>query len=180
MVGANLPEAVAGLLLLFFVPGYTWTKATFPEWRLRGPEALLRLLETVTLAIVLSVVVTVLVGYVLLATAPGGFQAYWTDPVLEAVLGGLAAVGFAVGWYRGAYRREPPAPPPADTGTGEQGAWELTRELDRLGREERRLNHLLRTQTDDPGEVRRVRDELDRVKALRTELQRRREAEYGS
>src|SRR5271154_4391397 len=112
MVGANLPEAFAGLLLVFFVPGYTLTKATFPEWRLRGTDALLRVLETVTLALVLSVVLAILVGYALLAAAPGGFQASWSAPLLEACLAGVAVVGFVFGWYRGAYRRGPPPPPP--------------------------------------------------------------------
>src|SRR5271170_1051575 len=181
MVGVDLPEAIAGVLLGFVVPGYTLTKALFPEWRIRGPEAPLRLVETLTLSLVLSVVLTVLVGYVLLTAAPGGFQAYWNDPVLEAALAGVAAVGFAAGWLRGAYRREPPvvAPPPA-SGAGEEDAWEVMRELERLGREERRLNHHLRTHRDDPPELARLRQELDRVRALREQLQERREGEYAA
>lgn len=180
MVGANFAEAAVGLLLVFFVPGYTWTKATFPEWRIRGVEAFLRLLETLTLAIVLSVVLTILAGYVLLTAAPGGFRGYWTDPLLEVTLAALAAIGFTVGWFRGAYRREPPAVAPAEVGAGEEGAWELTRELERLGREERRLDHLLRTQRNDPAEARRVQNELERVRAFRTQLQQQREAEYAT
>ena len=180
MVGADLPEAIVGVLLVFFVPGYTLTRATFPEWRLRGPEASLRLLETVTLALVLSVVLTVLVGYGLLTAAPGGFQAYWTDPVLEAVLGGVAAVGFVAGWVRGAYLRVPPLRHAPGTAKAEEGAWELTRELERLEREERRLNHSLRTRGADPVQQVRLREELDRLKALRERLQERREAQYAT
>ncbi len=180
MVGANLAEEAAGLLLVFFVPGYTLTKATFPEWRLRGSDALLRLLETVTLALVLSVVLTLLVGYALLAAAPGGFQAYWSDPLLEACLAGIAAVGFAFGWVRGAYRREPPPDPASEGEAGEDRAWELTRELERLGREERRLSHLLRTLGNDPAATGQFREELDHVRSMRAELQERREAEYGT
>ena len=180
MVGASIPEAVAGVLLVFFLPGYALTRATFPEWRLRGPEALLRALETCTLAFVLSIVLTVLAGYALLAAAPGGFQAYWTDPLLEAVLAAIAVVGFAAGWYRGAYRRETPGAPVPPSGDGEEGAWELTRELDRLGREERRLNHLLRTRDGTPSDATRWKEELEQVRARRLELQRAREAEYAT
>jgi|HubBroStandDraft_1064217.scaffolds.fasta_scaffold333812_2 hypothetical protein len=180
MVGANLAEAMAGLFLVFFVPGYTLTKATFPEWRIRGPDALLRLVETVTLALVLSVVLTILVGYVLLAGAPGGFQAYWSDPVLETSLAAIAVVAFVFGWFRGAYRRDPPPAPTLETDAGEEGAWELTRELERLGREERRLNHLLRTRGGDPVAAGQVRDELNNIRSLRAQLQERREAQYGT
>ncbi|MGA8303254.1 MAG: DUF1616 domain-containing protein [Thermoplasmata archaeon] len=179
MVGANLPEVIAGALLVFFLPGYTVTRALFPEWRLRGPGAYLRWLETVALALVTSVVLTVLVGYVLLAAAPGGFQAYWTDPVLEVSLSGVALVAFTAGWVRGAYRREPPPSPAVAEESGEEGAWELTRELERLGREERRLAHALRT-SKGPGDEERLRDELARVRAERDHLRERREAEYAS
>jgi hypothetical protein len=180
MAGADLPEAIAGLALVFFLPGYTLAKATFPEWRIRGPAALLRFLETVTLAFVLSVVLTVLVGSALLAIAPGGFQAYWSDPVLEAGLAAVTAVAFLVGWFRGAYRKDPPAAPAPAEEPGEEGAWEVTRELEELGREERRIRHTLRTTTPGPAEEARLRGDLEGVRARRAELQARREAEYAS
>ncbi|MGA8543006.1 MAG: DUF1616 domain-containing protein [Thermoplasmata archaeon] len=180
MAGADIPEAIAGLLLLFFLPGYTLTKATFPEWRLRGREALLRFLETITLAFVLSVVLTVLAGSALLAANPGGFQAYWTDPVLEALLAAIALVGFGVGWFRGAYRREPPSAPVRETGQGEEGAWELSRELDELRREERRIAHALRIGAQSASEEARLREELAHLRARRDELREQREAEYAA
>lgn len=176
---ASYPEVLVGLLLVFFVPGYALTKATFPEWRLRGREAYRRLVETFTLSFVISIVLTVLVGYALLAAAPGGFQAYWTAPVLEAVLAGIAAVGFAVGWFRGAYRREPPPALPVDAGD-ERDPWEISRELERIGREERRLAHELRTHANDPAESARLRERASRLQEERAELQERREAEYAT
>jgi hypothetical protein len=180
MVLAQVPEAIAGLLLVFFVPGYTLTKATFPEWRLRGPTAPLRLLETVTAAFVLSVVLTILVGYLLLTAAPGGFQSYYSNPVLEVALAGVAAVAFAFGWARGAYRRDPPPPHVGDADPGSEGAWELTRELDRLAREERRLRHELRTGSSRRDEEAALQADLERVRARREELRLHREAEYGT
>jgi hypothetical protein len=172
-------EAIAGGLLVFFVPGFFLTRALFPEWRLHGPAGLRRLIETLTLSFVLSVTLTVLVGYLLLTAAPGGFQAYWTDPVLEATLSGVAVTAFAAGVLRSAYAREAPeARPRAEPDPGGSGAWELTRELDRLGREERRLRHALRVSPGGPDE-REIRERLEEVRSATEELRRHREAEYA-
>ncbi len=176
----SYPEVAVGFLLIFFVPGYAVTKATFPEWRVRGADGLLRLLEIVTLSFVTSVVLTVVVGYALLAAAPGGFQAYWTDPLLEAVLAAIAAVGFVVALLRGGFARAAPPPRPSEAPYGETGAWEVSRELDRLAREERRIRHELRVRGNDAAEASRLREELARVEEERTELQRQREAEYAA
>jgi hypothetical protein len=179
MAGASYPEAFVGLLLVFFVPGYTIAKATFPEWRIRGREAALRLLELTTLSLVLSVVLTVLVGSALLLT-PGGFQAYWTDPVLESILVGVALIAFVAGWVRGAYRKEPPAAPDPARSDGEEGAWELTRELEALGREERRIRHTLRVGGQSDSETARLNSELEELRSRREALAREREAEYAT
>ncbi len=170
-------EAVAGLLLVFFVPGYTVTKAMFPEWRIRGPSGLLRLLEIATLSFVLSVVLTVLVGYVLLVGTPSGFQAYWTSPVLEGALVVVALAAFLVAYFRGGFARVPPAVVPLEPSGGEEGAWELTRGLDRLGREERRLEHELRVRT--AGEGPGIQARLDEVRARSAALRAEREGQYA-
>lgn len=172
-------EAIAGGLLVFFIPGYFLTRALFPEWRLRGSAALRRLIETLTLSFVLSVTLTVLVGYLLLIAAPGGFQAYWTDPILEAALAAIAAAACVVGLLRSAYSQQAPATRPrAEPDPGGRGAFELTRELDRLGREERRLRHALRVSSGGPDE-RAVRERLAKVQSDAEALRRRREAEYA-
>jgi hypothetical protein len=172
-------EAVAGGLLVFFVPGFFLTRALFPEWRIRGPAAPRRLIETFTLSFVLSVTLTVLVGYLLLAVAPGGFQAYWTDPVLEAALSGIAVAAFAAGLLRHAFARTPPMTHPrAEADPGGFDAWELTRALDRLGREERRLRHALRVAPGGPDE-REIRERLEQVRSETEALRRHREAEYA-
>jgi hypothetical protein len=172
-------EAIAGGLLVFFVPGFFLTRAVFPEWRIRGPAAPRRLLEILTLSFVLSVTLTVLVGYLLLIAAPGGFQAYWTDPVLEATLAGIAVVAFGAGMGRSAYSREAPVPHPrAEADPGGSGAGELSRELDRLGREERRLRHALKVAPGGPDE-REIRERLERIRSETEALRRHREAEYA-
>jgi len=178
MSAANVPEAVAGFLLVFFVPGYTLTKATFPEWRIRGASATRRLVEVVTLSFVLSVVLTVLVGYLLLSAAPGGFQASWSDPVLEAALAAVALVGGVAGWARGAYSRTVPSAPRREAEATEEDAWEVSREIDRLNREERRLLHDLRGAGPDGRAAGEIRSALESVRAERDALQRRREGEF--
>lgn len=172
-------EPVLGIPLVFFVPGYTVTKAIFPDWRVRGSAALRRGLEIGTLAFVLSVVLTVLAGELLLAAAPSGFQAAWSDPVLESLLAGIALVGFVAGWMRGAYARVPPAAPVAETGTAEEGAWELTRRLDALGREERRIRHALRAAHPSDAERADLLRQLDRVVGEEEALGQEREAAYA-
>jgi len=180
MTIAAVPEAVLGGLLLFFVPGYALTKATFPEWRISGPGGLRRLVEVITLSFVVSVVLTVLAGYVLLDVSPGGFAASWSNPVLESVLGAIAGVGLAVALMRGAFSHQVPASPALSEGPGDEGAWEVSRELEALARDERRLEHQLRVTHDDPGAVARLHEQLDAVRARRELLRVKREEQYAA
>ena len=171
-------EAIAGGALLFFAPGFTVAKAVFPERRVRGPYGVRWAIELVALALVLSVVLTVVLGYVLLVGAPGGFSAAWTDPLLESALAGVALVALVVGWMEGAYARVAPAARLIPEEPGGPGAWELSVRLDRLQRERRRLEReLATTGASDPGDgpVRqRLREVLDEEAGLR----RQREADY--
>lgn len=178
MPEANLAEAAAGFLLVFFVPGFTVTRALFPEWRIRGASRWLRLVETLTLSFVLSVVLTVCVGYLWLAGSPGGFQAAWTDPILEASLAAIAIVAAVVGLFRGAYRKEPP-PHPASAAEPAADPLALTRELDRLAREERRIRHELRVGALDASERSRLSARLKELRSETEELGRREEARYA-
>ena len=174
-------EFAAGVLLLFFAPGYAVTRATFPEWRVRrARDPGLRLIVLVTLSFVLSVALTVLVGYLLLTAAPGGFQAYWSSPVLEGILAAITIVGLGAAWYRGAFDRgavpEGVRSPTIDL--GEEGAWGLLQELDRLAHDERRLLHSLRTSPAGSVERSRLEQELSQLRETQSDLQARREASY--
>jgi uncharacterized membrane protein len=180
MTALGVAQGIGGALLLFFVPGYAVTKALFPEWRVRGTGGARRLLEEVTLAFVTSIGLTVLVGFGLLDLAPGGFQAAWTDPVLEVALAAVALVAFAVAVARGAFSTTPPTPTTVSEDPGGEGAWEVSRELERLGRDERRLQHALRVSSKDPNETARLTAELDALRAERDALRREREDEYAA
>jgi hypothetical protein len=172
-------EILAGLLLVFALPGYAITKATFPEWRLRGPDGLLRAVEIGTLSLVLSVTVTILVGFIL-GNLPGSFfQAGWSDPLLEAALAAITAVALVAAVLRGAFRREaPPGPAPEPT-PGEEGPFAVARELEADRREARRLRHALRTlKVDDPQRA-RLEAELVATERRTQERLAAREAEYA-
>ncbi len=175
-------SVAVGVLLVFFLPGFVVTRALWPERRLlRGTGAARALLETVTLSLVLSVVLTVLVGYLLVEISPGGFEAFWRDPVLEVVLGGITLVAFGAGLLQGAYFRRPVTSAPTVAEVGEEGAWELDRRLERLRQRERRLERALARASDSSsdGSV-RLRGELDEVRAEAEAVRRRREGQYAS
>ncbi|HKS59669.1 MAG TPA: DUF1616 domain-containing protein [Thermoplasmata archaeon] len=171
----NLAESAAGIALLFFLPGFALTRALFPEWRLR--EGWIRIAETLTLSLVLSVSLTVLVGFVL-GNLPGDwFRATWSDPLLEEVLGAFALVGFVWGWHRGAYSRVAPSPPEGIERTDEADPIELLRSFDRLLQEEKQLVRSLR-RADDAERANRQAS-LDLVRRRITEMRERREAELA-
>jgi hypothetical protein len=179
MSGTPLYESIVGLGLVFFLPGYFTTKALFPEWRVRGPDGLTRLVEIISLSFVLSVVLTIVLGYGLLVGGPNGFQASWSDPVLESILAVVAVVALVAGILRHAYSKQAPAPGGEGPDPGGEGAWELLRELDALQREERRLRHRLRVTPVDSGASAQVEHELLAVQQQIATLRQQRETEYA-
>lgn len=169
-------EDIIGLLLVFVLPGYALTKATFPEWRLRGATAALRAVEVLALSLVLSVVTTILVGFVL-ANGPGpGFSASWSDPLLEVGLAAITLVALAVGAARGAYARIPPTARPLEPSPGSDDGWALVVRLETIDRERRRAQHQLRRSSG--AEVDRWRNVIAELDREATTLRTRREAEY--
>jgi hypothetical protein len=170
-------EAVLGILLVFVLPGLAVSRAMFPEWRFRGPDGLIRSVETASLSLVLSVALTILVGFGLLSSS-GGFSATWTDPLLEAALAGITALGFAVAWLRGAFARVPPTARPLEPLGGEDGGADALRRAEELLREERRLRHALRVSHDEASTA-RLQDDLGRVRAEVRRLGSAREEEYA-
>ena len=179
MTTIGLLDAFVGLLLLFFVPGYTTTRAIFPEWRVRGSDAWRRGVEIVTLSFVLSIGWTVVVGYGLLAAVPGGFQASWSNPELEVALLVVSLVAFIAGWRVGAYTSDPPPTPREPRDPGGEGAWELTVALDHNAREQRRLEHALRRTGKDGADAGALRNQLTSLREESSRLRQEREREYA-
>jgi hypothetical protein len=171
-------EAIAGALLVFLLPGLAWSRALFPEWRLRGELAITRAVETATLAVLLSIGSTILVGFLLTAPGAGGFSARWSDPTLEAALGALTLVGAVVAYLRGGFDRVPPAAPVLEPAPGADSPEPMLLELERLRRRERYLRRELRRRDLSAGERARLDSEHRTVEARTRELEQEREAQY--
>ncbi|MCI4350292.1 MAG: DUF1616 domain-containing protein [Thermoplasmata archaeon] len=178
-MAVNLALAIVGGVLVFALPGYAVAKSVFPEWRVRGAGALLTAVELATLSFVLSVTLTVLVGFVLLNAAPSGFQATWSNPALELSLAGISLVGLAVAYLRGAFARNPPSAPHPEEDTGATGGWEAMRRMDDLARQERGLRRSLTRIPPGSDEDRRIRDQLEKVQTEASAVRAAREAELA-
>lgn len=172
--------AVLGALLVFVLPGYTLTKALFPDWRVRGPVAGLRAVEILSLSLVTSVALTIVAGFALLVLPGQGFAASWSDPVLEGALAGIAVVALGVGMVRGAYAHDPPPAPPLEPSPGADDGWALVGRLEAIDRERRRLLHQLRREGATGPEAERRRATLTALDQEAETIRRRREEEYGS
>ena len=178
-MAASLPETLLGLLLVFFLPGFGVLRALFPEQRVFRPLSLRTLVEEVTGSLVLSVTLTILVGFAWLGSTTG-VQASWSDPIVEVILGAIAGLALAVAALRGSFARTPPPAPALEPTAGEAGAFELLRALDQFAREERRLEHKLRVVGEGSREAEAIRDALERVRSEADQVRRRREAEYAA
>lgn len=94
----DLIRLAFGLLLIFFLPGFTLMRMVFPR-----PEELdvdMGILFQVVMGSVMSIVFAVLIGFVLGSPIVVGFNAL----NLWLTLGGLTLAFFFLGWYRGAYQ----------------------------------------------------------------------------
>ena len=171
--------AVVGLLLVFFLPGYLVAKALFPEWRVRGPRGAIRAVELVTLGLILSVALTILVGFGLLNGAPSGFSASWSNPVLEGFLLAIAIVALVVGLLRGAYRPEPPAGPEPEPAPGATDGWGLVQRLEAIERERRSLRRALRGSAPGSPASTELEGRLTALEREATEIREAREKEYA-
>lgn len=172
-----IEEALLAIGLIYLIPGFAVSRAVFPEWRFRGPLGLQRVVETVALSLILSVALVVLTGFAL-SNAPVGFNAGWSDPLLEAILTVITIVALVIAAYRGAFSRE--APPDRENEPASDGTtWNSVRELDRIARRERRLEHALRRSGVSESEAIQLREELIQLRLTADAIKQRRESELA-
>jgi hypothetical protein len=171
-------EALGGLLLIFLLPGFGVTRALFPERRVFRPLSWKNLLEELTSSIVLSVAITILVGFAWLGTSVG-FQSNWSDPLVEITLLGITVLAMAVAALRGAFSREPPMAPSLEPQGGHSDPMVVIRRLDQLRREERSLQHRIRVAGSNAPESGPLVQELERVRSEVARLRVEREEEYA-
>jgi hypothetical protein len=94
----DLIQIMLGLLLVFFLPGFTLMRMLFP--RAEELDTEMGLLFQMVIGSVMSVVISVLIGFVLGSQVLKSF----TAGNLWLVLGGMSLLFFIYGWYRGAYQ----------------------------------------------------------------------------
>jgi hypothetical protein len=87
-----------GLLLIFFFPGFTLMRMLFP--RAEELDTEMGLLFQIVIGAVMSVVISVLMGFVLGSPVLKGF----TEVNIWLALGGLSLIFFIGGWWRGSYQ----------------------------------------------------------------------------
>lgn len=94
----DLIQIIMGLLLIFFLPGFTLMRMLFP--RAEELDTEMGLLFQMVIGAVMSVVISVLIGFVLGSPVLKGFTAL----NLWLTLGGMSLAFFIYGWWRGAYQ----------------------------------------------------------------------------
>lgn len=171
-------EAILGGFLILAAPGLAWSRALFPEWRIAGPQAYLRAVETASMAVVVSLSLTIVVGFGLTFNTNGSFPASWSDPLLEAILAAIAVVGAVLAWARGGFSRVPPPAPALEPAPGADSPEELLRDLARLQAESRRLRHALRRGGISENQAASVRGQLAETDRSIEELKSRREEAF--
>lgn len=97
---SGILQVVAGLLVIFLLPGFTLINLMFPRRGELDPEY--DLVYRLALGMGTSVVMAILVGFGLNAMSTED-QGYVTSGPLWAILLGLTAVFLGLGWFRGAY-----------------------------------------------------------------------------
>ena len=97
---SNVLQVIAGIVILFFLPGYTLVNLLFPRKGELDPEY--DQVYRVTLGMALSLAISIMIGFLL--NAAGDEQhAYVAPGPLWEVLLSITAILALGGWLRGAY-----------------------------------------------------------------------------
>ncbi|OGS43122.1 MAG: hypothetical protein A3K76_03690 [Euryarchaeota archaeon RBG_13_57_23] len=96
----NLVQVLAGLALIFLLPGYTLVNVIFPRRGELDPEY--DVVYRLALGMGLSVVVSIFVGFMLNAISDEESQYVRSGPLWLA-LSSLTGLFVLAGWFRGAY-----------------------------------------------------------------------------
>ena len=99
---SSILHIAAGIAIIFFLPGFTLVNSLFPRRGELDPEY--DIIYRVTLGMGVSVVISILVGFMLNAISTEG-HGYVTTGPLWAVLLSVTGLLTLVGWVRGAYPR---------------------------------------------------------------------------
>jgi hypothetical protein len=97
---SNLLQVLLGIVIVFFLPGYTLVNALFPRKGELDPEY--DPVYRITLGMGMSVVITIIVGFALDAISSEE-HGYVTAGPLWIILLSMTGLFILLGWLRGAY-----------------------------------------------------------------------------
>ncbi len=98
----SLFQVVAGIAIIFFIPGYTLVNLLFPRRGELDPEY--DFIYRTAIGMGLSVVIAIMTGFALNAMSTEEHPYVTSGPLWTALLS-LTAVFVLAGWFRGAYPR---------------------------------------------------------------------------
>jgi hypothetical protein len=102
MTPLDVLRIIFGIVLIFFLPGFMLIKALFPGSKDLDKEY--NTLYVITLGMAMSIVITILSGFVLGSIPPDSSgKGYFKSPFIEINLVSITMILFAVAWYRGGF-----------------------------------------------------------------------------
>lgn len=193
MTPIDILRVIFGILLIFFLPGYMLVKALFPGSKDLDKEY--NTLYVVTLGMAMSIVLTILSGFILgsIPPDPSTGKGYFKSPFIELNLIFMTLVFFGAAWYRGGFPvlgkvhpsllRVPKAEKARFKKTTEERIDELVLEFKELARRRERLKRdikdterKMRVQSPSMRDHykkkrERLKEELEKVKGRIAELE---------
>lgn len=98
----DILRIILGILLIFFLPGFMLIKSLFPGSKDLDKEY--NMLYVITLGMAMSIVITILSGFVLGSIPPDSSGiGYFRSPFIEINLVVITVILFFVAWYRGGF-----------------------------------------------------------------------------
>jgi len=98
----DILRIILGILLIFFLPGFMLIKSLFPGSKDLDKEY--NMLYVITLGMAMSIVITILSGFVLGSIPPDSSgKGYFRSPFIEINLVVITVILFFVAWYRGGF-----------------------------------------------------------------------------
>jgi len=103
MTPLDVFNIIFGILIIFFLPGFMLIKALFPGSKDLDKEY--NTLYVITLGMAMSIVITILSGFVLgsIPPDPATDKGYFKAPYIQINLIVITVILFFVAWYRGGF-----------------------------------------------------------------------------
>ncbi len=166
-------QLVIGTLFIFFLPGFTIVNALFPRKGELDKE--FDMLYRVTLGMGMSIVTTILVGFVLgsIPVEPDE-MGYFVATNIWISLISITVIFFFLGWYRGAYQwmdlispalKRPAPTPPGPKDFEYEDDKDILYEMQKLARKRQQLKYQIKEAREKTkSQARSIRDHYTKKK----------------